>query len=293
MNPSLNLNPGLKKMIKLFVPPVLILAAKRLFAAVSRRKPAWEYVPEGWQAAQTDPAIKGWNVQSVLDAYISRWPDFVEKLKGTSPFGFSPESDGRQRTDLSFHNVIMSYSYALSRAAWRKPRITLLDWGGGIGHYYLLSQALLPDLSIDYTCKDLPLLAEHGQKLFPEAHFTASDDCLNRQYDFVLVSSSLQYAERWQDTLTRLAAATVGYLFVTRLPVIHRLPSYVVVQRPYGFGYNTEYLGWCINRSELLACARAAGLELVREFVIEAPPSIHRAPEPCDYWGFLFSKEAG
>ena len=70
---SVSLHPGLKKTIKLFVPPVLILAAKRLLAVVSRRKPAWEYVPEGWQAAQRDPAIKGWNVQSVLHCNIKEF----------------------------------------------------------------------------------------------------------------------------------------------------------------------------------------------------------------------------
>jgi len=275
----------IKHLIKQITPPILLQFGKR---ALQRGKPEWEYVPEGWNKA--DPSIKGWNVQSVLDAYIAKWPAFVDQLKGTAPFGISPESDAAQRTDLAFHNVIMSYGYALGVAARGKTAITMLDWGGGIGHYYPISKALYPDLDIRYHCKDLSLLADYGQRLFPEARFYSDDSALNQQYDFVLASSSLQYAPDWQGTLRGLARATAGYLFITRLPVIHQRDSFVVVQRAYAYGYNTEYLGWCINRSHLLDCARASGLELAREFVIEYPPPIHRAPEPCDYWGFLFKR---
>ncbi len=275
----------LKRLIKLITPPLFIQFGK---AALRRGKPEWEYVPEGWKT--TDPNIKGWNVQSVLDAYIAKWPAFVNQLKDTAPFGMSPEADAEHRTDLAFHNVIMSYGYALGAAARGKTTISMLDWGGGIGHYYRISKALYPDLDIRYHCKDLPLLANYGQQLFPEARFYSDDTALNQQYDFALASSSLQYARDWHGTLSGLAQATTGYLFITRLPIIHHTDSFVVVQRAYAYGYNTEYLGWCINRSQLLGCAHAAGLELVREFVIEYPPPIYHAPERCDYWGFLFKR---
>ena len=251
----------------------------------------WEYIPEGWEALKTDPNIKGWNVESVLEAYKANWPGFLKTLEGALPFGISPESPSENSTNLMFHNLMMTYAYALSLSTRHKPSISMLDWGGGIGHYYLLSQNLVPALEIDYHCKDVPVLAEHGRSLFPKAHFYTDETCLERKYDFVLVSGSFQYSQDWVSALKGLAQATGGYLFITRLPIAHQAPSFVIVQRPYQYGYNTEYLGWCLNRGEFLQCAQKLGLELIREFVVEPLPPIHRAPEQPEHWGFLFRKE--
>jgi len=145
-------------------------------------------------------------------------------------------------------------------------------------------------VKIDYTCKDLPVFAKYGKTLFPEARFITSDEEARQQeYDFVLMSGSIHYVENWQELLQLCKEVASGYTYITRVPTIHHTPSYVMVQRPYKYGYNTEYVGWCINRLEFLREASKAGLELVREFVVEDPPSIHNAPEQCDYWGYLFS----
>jgi putative methyltransferase (TIGR04325 family) len=164
----------------------------------------------------------------------------------------------------------------------------MLDWGGAIGHYYLISQKLLPDLQIDYHCKDVPVLAEYGRSLFPQAHFYTDQTCLERKYDFVLVSGSFQYFQDWASSLKKLARATGEYLFVTRLPIVQQAPSYVMVQRPYDYGYNTEYLGWCLNRNEFLKQTENLGLKLVREFIAQESPYVTLAPEQPEYRGFLF-----
>src|SRR5258708_36545633 len=192
----------LKHIIKLILPPLVVKLAKVIYARGWRRtKPEWEYVPQGWQAAKVDANIKGWNVQAILDTYIAKWPDFVASLQGTNPLGLSPEAEPDLKNDIRFHNIMMTYAYALGLAAHQRAQISMLDWGGGIGHYYLISKALLPDVQVDYHCKDLPIFAAHGQQLFPEAHFYADDQCLNRHYDFVLASSSLQYAQDWASVL--------------------------------------------------------------------------------------------
>ena len=131
-------------------------------------------------------------------------------------------------------------------------------------------------------------MAQAGQALLSEAHFYTDDRCLSRRYDLVLASSSLYYAEDWKGTLAKLAGATGGYLYVAGLPTVERAASFVFVQRPYRYGYETEYLGWCVNHDELLAAAQAAGLRLVREFAQAYRPEIYGAPEQCEYRGFLF-----
>ena len=119
--------------------------------------------------------------------------------------------------------------------------------------------------------------------------FHTDDACLERSYDLVFASSSLQYARDWADLLRRLGRATDGFLLVTRLPIALDAPSFVVLQRAYAYGYATEYLGWVVSRTELLSEAAANGLALERELLLDAWLSAAPAPEdPIGHRGFLF-----
>lgn len=276
----------LKALAKALTPPIIWDLARRWMVKIGQ--PEWEYIPDGWERARQDARIRGWNEPSILQAYLEKWPGFKKNIAGTKPFGLSPEAGQDASADLAQHNTFMVFGYCLALAARQRASLSLLDWGGGIGHYYLVGRALLPDVSIDYHCKDVPVLANHGRTLFPEAHFYSDESCLQRQYDFILASASLHYSEDWLATLRGLAYATGDYLLVTRLPTIDHAASYVFVQRPYRYGYRTEYVGWCLNRGEFLGAAREAGLSLLREFLIGERPPIQGAPQPCEYRGFLF-----
>jgi putative methyltransferase (TIGR04325 family) len=260
---------------------------------VEQRPPEWEHVPEGWARAESDPRVKGWNVEAIADAYRSKWPSYLAALEGAKPLGVYHEvvsGDAVSAYDHSAHNMLVSYAYVLARAAHGKDRISILDWGGGIGHYYPLSTAVLPGVEIDYHCKDVPVLCELGRELFPDARFYDDDSCLDGRYDLVLASGALQYAVDWRSTLGALARAAAGHLYVTRLPIAKESPSFVVVQRAYAYGYDTEYLGWVINRQDLLAEANGAGAELQREFLLSALFDAAGAPErPTEHRGYLFA----
>jgi putative methyltransferase (TIGR04325 family) len=278
---------ALKEVIRQLTPPVLTRFASRLRTG-RRFLVEWEYIPEGWAYARTHPEVKGWNVQDVLEAYKRKWPQFVAMVRGTGPLGVAHESALNTNADINSHNTIMAFAYALVMAARKKDQLSMLDWGGGIGHYYLLAQTLLPDVGIEYHCKDVPLLAGYGGQLFPEQHFYADESCLERTYDFVLASTSLHYTEDWQTLLQHLAGATRGYLYIANLPSVQKAASFVFIQRPYQYGYNTEYLAWCLNRMEFLRIAGRAGLALAREFVHGHRPFIRGAPEQNVYCGYLF-----
>jgi hypothetical protein len=86
-----------------------------------------------------------------------------------------------------------------------------------------------------------------------------------------------------------LARAVGSYLFVTRLPVVSHSSSFVALHRPYRYGYDVDLLNWVVNRGELVSHARTCGLRLVREFLISEHPNIRRAPEQCEFRGFLFA----
>lgn len=236
---------------------------------------------------------RGWDVDSVVAAQAQRWPTFVERLVGHAPLSSPPDAIDPAVVDINYHNSVMVLAYALALTARGKTSISMLDWGGGIGHSWKIASALLDDVSIEYHCKDLSRLVEYGRALAPSAHFYADDAYQERSYDFVLASSALQYSPTWQSTFRGLAEVTDGYMLLTAIPIVHESPSFVFLQRPHHYGYNTEYLAWCLNRDEVLTEAAAAHLLVVREFELGYEPPIAGAPEQCRYRAFLFRPEEG
>ena len=284
----------IKRIVKRLLPPIItdaISRARTPMPSPSKPEPPaiveWEMLPDGWRTR--DPKIKGWNVESIIETQKAKWEEFLNSVRGNGPMGVAHESPTPSSYDYDAHNTLMSFAYSLALAAHDSQRISMLDWGGGLGQYYYFSHAFLPGVAIDYHCKDLPLLAKAGRELNSAATFFDNDaDCFTRQYDLVYVSGSLHYSENWRETVSRLASVTDRYLFITRLPIVSSAPSFVVVQRPYRYGYDTEYIGWFLNRREFLDHVLGTGMELVREFLINERPIVRNAPEQCGYRGFLF-----
>ena len=247
----------------------------------------FEYVPEGWSRS-----VRGWDTPTVEAAYRRRWNEFVAAVESRGTLGIAHEVPTAQHVvtdDPGWHNVVLTFGYVLARAARRRERVSLLDWGGGPGHYAVLARALLPEVELDYHSRDLPRLAQLGRELLPHATFHHDDSCLDRTYDLVVASDSLHYTQDYAALLSRLAHAAAPWLYVALLPLVRDVPSFVHQQRPDSYGYETEYLGWAVNRGEFLAAARAAGLRLEREFVAPGVLDPPGAPEPAVHRSFLFS----
>ncbi len=282
---------NLKQIVQLYFPSIVVDWLRWLL----KRPAELEYISEGWGYKTKDSNIKGWNVESYVNAQKDRFSLFVKSVQGTNPMGISHEANiPSNDEDYVEHNTMMAYAYVLALAARKKDSISLLDWGGGVGQYYTVSKALLPDVEIDYHCKEVPLICECGRELLPNAHFYDNEeDCFKRSYDVVLASASLYIHEDWKKVVQRLASATSSYLYITRLPIVLKSKSFVMVHRLYPFGYQTEYLGWIINRDEFLNHLSELQMELIREFLIQEKRFVHRAPEQVEYRGFLFRPRQG
>jgi putative methyltransferase (TIGR04325 family) len=282
----------LRRIARQLLPSIIAEPIRR---AIERRRSRedWEYRPAGWPDG--DPTIHGWDVESVLATQLARWPAFVRSVGTAGPLGLSNEAASPGQSDFRMHNTIMSFGYVLARAARGRDRLSLLDWGGGIGHYAVYARALLPEVALDYHCRELPLLAQGGRQVLPDATFHDSDEsALARTYDLVLASGSLNYTRDWRDTLAKLAAVAGPYLYVTRLPFVETAPSFVFVQRAHRHGYLTEFPGWVLNLDEFLGQTHALSLELLREFLIAGRLVVPGAPEQAtDNRGFLFAAPSG
>ena len=246
-------------------------------------QPEWEYVPFGF-----DHPAKGWDAESVAEAYARKWPDYLAAIEAPGALGVHHETAEVTTGDAGAHNMLISFAYVIALAARDRDRLSVLDWGGGLGHYEALARSTVPGLELDWHVKETPAVCAAGRELRPGLTFHEDEGCLERRYDLVVASSSLQYAPDWIGLLTGLAAAAERYLYVARVPVALRSPPFVVIQRPYVHGYDTEYLGWVLNREGLLA---AAGLPLAREFLLDAAFSAASAPEdPVGHRSFLFNR---
>jgi putative methyltransferase (TIGR04325 family) len=245
--------------------------------------PEWEYIPQGWSYP-----TRGWDAEAVADAYARKWPDYLAAIEAPKPLGVHHETAEVLTGDPGAHNMLVTFAYVLGLAAHGRNALSVLDWGGGFGHYHALAGSVLPGLELDWHVKETPPVAARGRELNPDVAFHHDDTCLDRRYDVVLASGSLQYVESWRAVLELLAGAAERYLYVARMPVALEAPSFVVIQRPYVHGYDTEYLGWVLNRDELLA---ACPLDLTREFLLDARFSAAGAPEdPVDHRSFLFNR---
>ncbi len=271
--------------------PVRSVAARALGAigAPHWALPEWEHVPEGWAAARRARPRSGWDGEAVSSAYRTKRREVLEALSTTAPLAF-PTSSLRPTAERSVrdHNTIMTFAYVLALAGRGHERLSVLDWGGGIGVHYRLGRALVPDLDLDYHVREIGEVCTVGRELEGEVTFSDDDLCLERAYDLVMASSSLQYEERWQATLARLATAASPYLFLTRVPVVFGAASHVVRHRALARGGETEFLSWVVNRDELVDCAEQAGARLEREFLITYSPPTLRAPERQEIRAFLF-----
>ena len=290
-------------LLKALTPPIVVIAVKgllRRLGLLAPRQPEPE--PDLPQASETPEfevvpteriATGGWDAGAVAEAYVEKWPQWVAALEGPGPLGVYHEAragEALARDDLAAHNMLLSFAYVVARAAAGRDRISVLDWGGGLGHYAVLADAVLPQTTFEWHCREVPSIAAAGSQAHLGVTFHDDDNCLDRTYDLVFASGSLQYEPDWERLLRRLAAATTGFLFVTRVPIALESRSFAVLQRAGAYGYETEYAGWVIARDSLLTAAESAGLVLDRELLLDAWMSPAGAAEsPIGHRGYLFT----
>jgi len=254
-------------------------------------RPEWQYLRGGWQEAAKDPRIRGWDHPSVERTQRKNWSVWKQTIAEPAIVGCAYETPhgAPDRPDTHHQNLILAYAALL--AAQGRETLSVLDWGSGAGHSYEILRSLAPHLRLNYHGCDFPDLVSLGRELAPEAHFHADETWLDQRYDLVIAGSSLSYAMDWQSILAKLATATGGYLLISRQPLT-RGPSYVFVQRPYRYGYETEYAGWCLGRDDLVTAAIRAGLALARDMMTADTLRIIGAPTPCHIGALLFKRTA-
>lgn len=275
---------NIKEITKLFIPPIVIKFARYALNLLDTR-PWLEYAPAGWSTDLPCSGSTGWNSREAVETEKKKYKDFCANLERNGPLVFSHEHTDLKARCVSFHNTNLTYAYVLALSAHQKT-VSVLDWGGSLGHYYLIGKTMLPNVSIDFHCKEVSRTAELGRQLNPDVHWYSDERCLSRDYDLVMLNGVLQYIQNWPETLRRIAPAVKQYLFLGLLPLVERV-GFVALQRHYG----TVMLHEQFNRQVLLEMIEGTGLRLIREFVTGYRPPIKNAPEQCELCSWLFKRE--
>jgi putative methyltransferase (TIGR04325 family) len=261
-------------MLQAAMPPALWNAGKDLKRRLFLSSDHFEYAPDGWATPVPSP-------NEFWSSFLAQERSMYEALTARIRAGQSP---------LSVHSdervKYLTYAFVLALAARDHQTLSVLDYGGNLGEYYWIGLFLVPGISLDYHCKELPGVAAAGLALNPTVTWHTDDSCLGRSYDMVMLCSSLECLPNWRETLRHAAGAADRYLFIPAVSTVNTVPSYVGRQRTGG---RTHLLN-LLNRSEITATVEGAGLQLQQEFAIGGHPMVANAPEQPARTGWLFER---
>ena len=268
----------LRAFLKLLLPPIFVKLARAKFFVRS----TYHYSPKGWNTPISKKNDEGWNSVEAVKIEMDRWEAYCNALQGPGPIGFMHEHNDPTEIKEGYHHRNITFGYVFALAAIKKETISILDYGGSLGHNYFLAKAFLPDkIKINFHCKEVPRLVEIGKKLNPNITWYTDDDCLKRQYDLIIVNGVLGYIEDWRELLTKIERSVGLYLFLGHVPIVNNSDGFVMLQRRY----KSEMLHYQFNKSEFLS---SLNLPLEREFITGVFPIIKNAPEQCELRSFLF-----
>ncbi len=270
--------------MKALLPPIFLTLFRFFRQALGKEPATLTFMAEG-QEPPPHSRESGYDSLRLIALERRERGPLIRRLSRGLPLTIEPTVTDDPRDLL---NSYMTFGYVLALAARRKDSLRILDYGGCLGEYYWIGRTLLPNVELDYHCKELPAMADEGAKLNPAVVWHRDDSCLFGSYDLVMFSGSLQYLTDWRYTLGRAADCTGAYLFLANIPALFRSPTYLALQRLE----NTSLFPWQLNREEVFEFARDKGLFLASEFDMGEHPLIARAPEQPVYRGWLFGRGA-
>ena len=263
-----------KRMLQSLTPPLLWQGLKILKQRLVPSRSGFSYAPQGW----VTPLPRGRRTTDYWIAFIDKERSECESLIAQIQAGLV--LDGGEGVKH------LAFGYVLAIASRNRDRIAVLDYGANLGDYYWLARSLVPGVELEYHCKELLEVAAAGQHVTPAATWHTDDRCLDRSYDLVMCSSSLQYLPDWQGVLGRAARSSARHLFLSDVPTVRNVPTFAALERSAGMT-NVHHQ---LNRTDVLQNVASEGLELIREFTMSPHPFIDGAPEQPTRVGWLFER---
>lgn len=180
---------------------------------------------------------------------------------------------------LRQRNALLPVLAASGLAA--QPRVSILDFGGGLGTGYMVLANGMPDAGrkIDYAVTEVDSICRAGEAVFagrtgPKFLRELPAD---GGYDIVLAASVMQYIEDWQNVVARLAGYGARFLLFADMFVGNFRP-FVTLQAYYG----SAIRHWFFNGAAFIAEVERHGYRLALRATCDAKILGRYGPLPMD-----------
>jgi len=161
--------------------------------------------------------------------------------------------------DISFNGsplyVLASIMYA------QNNRLSVLDFGGGMGFGYIVMEAVIPESdNLDFDIVEGANNCKGGKKLFFDDKRVNFFEQLpeDKRYDILHIGSSLQYIHQWKDLLKALCSYEAKYFAFTDLPSGEN-ERYASLQNYY----DSKIPHWFFNTKEVIGVMNTFGYKII------------------------------
>jgi len=160
-------------------------------------------------------------------------------------------------------------------------RVSILDFGGGLGTGYLVLAATMPKAvdRLDYSVVDVDGIALAGRQLFDGKKGPTFESELPgaARFDIVHAASVMQYIDDWRSLLACLARYNARFLSLTDM-FVGDFESFVTLQNYYG----SKIRHWFLNARDFIAEVERNSYRLVLRLDCDAKIAGRYGPLPMD-----------
>jgi hypothetical protein len=125
----------LKRAAAELCPPIVWRSLKKLVGSKPVAAP-WEKLSDAdaLNAFAANAPFRGWNKPSVALAESTRLAAFAQAIAAPRAIAAVHESDEPEQLAYWAQGLALAFAYVLSRAQHGRAGLSMLDWGGGLGH---------------------------------------------------------------------------------------------------------------------------------------------------------------
>jgi putative methyltransferase (TIGR04325 family) len=278
------------KDIKLFIPPIVLIAARKIRLLLGWKPPSLLEGPYStWQEAVTNSA--GWDAPEILDKTLEL---SLKMRDGIIEF----QQDLIEYRRICYSETILAFLSMSS--GMNHGKLDIVDFGGSLGTNFAQNRKFLRPFIDDGNCHwnivERPPTVDLGRKHFENHNlrFFASLDEIKMQRGYIpkfyLFSGSMQCVEEPFSLLDLIIADGANLIAFDRILVSPKTQHEILIQPHHGITFPT----WCFSRNLFVQTMAKKGFAFVEEFSI--PPGeqfdCQRGPDRDFYWaGLIFVRD--
>lgn len=187
-------------------------------------------------------------------------------------------------------------TFLMHSVAKKGSPLHVIDFGGSLGStYYQIKEFLTANVCLSWNVIEQEHYVEAGKATFEDDQlkfYSSIDQCVqDKEIDFVLISSSVQYLEEPHVFLKKLAAYRFDFILFDRTAFHYEAEDRLTLQIVPPAIYPASYPSWFFNQKRLLSHF-SEGYDVIADFppYIDGEQVLYIDEQPSGYGrGFYLS----